>query len=82
MAKLKQSTPVLVVLLVIGVLLGSIVGDILSQLGVPYIFESAQIRWNPAGDFIILVWDIDVLVRINLASVLGLALVLFIYRKL
>lgn len=82
MAKVKQSTAVLIVLLVIGLLLGSIVGDILSKLGVPYIFESTQIRWSPSGDFVILAWDIDILVKINLASVLGLALVFYIYRKL
>ncbi|UNC90998.1 DUF4321 domain-containing protein [Candidatus Contubernalis alkaliaceticus] len=82
MAKVKQSAILLVVLLVIGLLLGSILGDILSKLGVPYIFESTQIRWSPSGDFSILVWDINILLRINLASVLGLALVFYIYRKL
>lgn len=82
MVKVKQSTAVLIILLVIGLLLGGIVGDILAKIGVPYIFESTQIRWSPSGDFGILVWDIDVLVKINLASVLGLAFVFYIYRKL
>lgn len=82
MPRVKQSTAVLIVLLVIGLLVGGIVGDILAKIGVPYIFESTQIRWNPSGDFVILVWDIDVLVRVNLASVLGLVLVFYIYRKL
>ena len=82
MAKGTKSTAVMVVLLVIGLLIGSIVGDILGSLGVPYINESTEVRWSPAGDFGILLWDIDVIVRINLASVIGLALVFYIYRRL
>ncbi len=82
MAKAKYSPLVMIVLLVIGLLIGSIIGEILAGLGVPYIFESKEVRWNPAGDFVILAWNFDLLVRINLASVIGLILVFYIYRKL
>ncbi len=82
MTKAKHSPLVMVVLLVMGLLIGSIIGEILAGLGVPYIFESKEVRWNPAGDFVILAWNIDVLVKINLASVMGLVLVFYIYRKL
>lgn len=77
-----QSTLVLLILLVIGLLLGSIIGDILGKLGVPYINETQTISWNPAGDFLIIVWDIDLLININLAAVLGLALAFYIYKKI
>ena len=73
---------ILLVLLVIGLLLGGIIGDILGKLGVPYIYESQQIRWSPSGDFMIIVWDIDLLISVNLASVIGLILAFWIYRKL
>lgn len=82
MARATASKAILVVLLVIGLLLGSIIGDILGKLGVPYVFESKEVRWSPAGDFLILVWDIDLTVRINLTSVLGLVLAFWIYRRL
>lgn len=82
MAKGTKSTAIMVVLLVIGLLIGSIVGDILGSLGVPYIHESTEVRWNPAGDLGILLWDIDVIASINLASVIGLALVFYFYRRL
>jgi len=82
MAKATPSKVILLVLLVIGLLLGGIIGDILGKLGVPYIFETKEISWNPAGDFLIIVWDIDLLIRINLASVLGLIAAFYIYRKL
>ncbi|OEH84230.1 hypothetical protein BHU72_12565 [Desulfuribacillus stibiiarsenatis] len=82
MARAQQSKLVLVIVLVIGLLLGSIIGDILGKLGVPYISESKEVRWHPAGDFLILIWDVDLAVRVNLASVLGLALAFWIFRKL
>lgn len=73
---------ILLSLLVIGLLLGGIIGDILGKIGIPYINETQQIRWNPSGDFLIVVWDIDLLIKINLASVIGLALAFWVYRKL
>lgn len=76
------STLILLVLLVIGLLLGGIIGDILGKLGVPYIYESQQIRWSPSGDFMIIVWDIDLLISVNLASVIGVVLAFWIFRKL
>lgn len=81
-AKFNQSNAVLIILLVIGLLLGSIIGDILGNLGVPYIFSSQEIRWSPSGDLVILAWDINLVARINLASVLGLALAFYLYRRL
>lgn len=77
-----KSTVVLFLLLAIGLLLGSIIGDILGKIGIPYINEAIVLKWNPSGDFLIIVWDIDITIRINLASVLGLALAFFVYKKI
>ncbi len=77
-----KSTVVLLILLVIGLLLGNILGEVLANLGVPYIFDSAEVRWSPSGNFVVLAWDIHVVARINLASVIGLALTFYIFRKL
>ncbi len=82
MKSYHHTTAVLLILLLIGLLLGSIIGDILGNIGVPYIHESKELRWSPAGNFIVIVWDFDLLVRVNLASVLGLVLAFLIFRKL
>ncbi len=82
MARRNESKIVLVILLLVGLLLGSILGDILGKLGVPYIHESQELRWHPAGNLGLVVWDIDLVFRINLASVLGLVLAFYIYRRL
>ncbi|OEF98343.1 DUF4321 domain-containing protein [Desulfuribacillus alkaliarsenatis] len=82
MARATPSKAILVILLLIGLLLGSIIGDILGKLGVPYVFESKEIRWSPAGDLLILVWDIDIILSINLASAIGLGIAFWIYRRL
>jgi len=78
----NKSTVVLVILLVVGLLLGNILGEVLSNLGVPYIFDSVEVRWSPSGDLVVLAWDINILARINLASVLGLILTFYIFRRL
>ena len=82
LARYNGSKIVLIILLLVGLLLGGILGDILGKLGVPYIHESQEVRWHPAADFGLVKWDIDFVFSINVASVLGLILAFWIYRKL
>lgn len=82
MIRSTQSTLILLLLLLIGLLLGSIIGDILGSIGVPYIFEAKEISWSPAGDLLILAWNISIVMKINLASVIGLGVAFWIYMRL
>jgi len=78
--KLKE-TSVFIVLLVIGLLFGSLIGDIFANW-VPILAKSQQITWHPQADFNILKYDFLVKVKLNLASVIGLAMAFWVYRKI
>ncbi len=82
MKRSQRGIAILLVLLVIGLLLGSIIGDILNKVGVPYINDTKELRWSPAGNLVIIKWDFDLLIKINLASVLGLIAAFWIFRRL
>lgn len=78
---MQKNTIILVIFLVIGLLLGSILGEILSPY-VPFLGVSKAITWSPAADLDILKYDMFFQVKLNLASVIGLLLAFWMYRKL
>ena len=49
---------------------------------VPFLSKSQQISWEPKADLNILKYDFHVVVKLNLASVIGLITAFWIYRKL
>ncbi len=72
---------------VVFVLVGLLAGTIISQLLAPYSFfsfltHSAQITWQPRADLSIIKYDLHLQIKLNLASILGLVLAIWIYRKL
>lgn len=74
-------TIVFVILLVVGLLIGSLLGEILGQW-IPFLRMSKAITWEPRADLDILKYDLFFQVKLNLASVLGLILAFWIYRRL
>ncbi|GEB31752.1 MULTISPECIES: DUF4321 domain-containing protein [Brevibacillus] len=76
-----KETLTLVFLLVSGLLFGSIVGEILGPW-VPFLTKSKMITWSPAADLEILKYDLNFQVKLNLASIGGLALAFWIHRRI
>ncbi len=76
-----KNTVILIILLVIGLLIGSIIGEAFSAW-VPILAKSQQIYWEPKADLNILKYDLHVMVKLNLASVIGLIFAFWLYRKL
>jgi hypothetical protein len=78
---MPKNTLVLIILLVIGLLFGSIIGELLSPW-IPFLSTYKAITWEPKANLDILKYDFFIQVKLNLASVLGLVLAFWIYRKL
>jgi hypothetical protein len=75
-----KNTLVLVILLVAGLLFGSLIGDVLSPY-MPFLAKYKAIKWSPAADLEVLKYDLKFQVKLNLASIAGMALAYWIYRK-
>jgi hypothetical protein len=78
---MNKNIIVLLIVLVSGLLAGSIIGEILNPW-VPFLNKSADITWEPKADLDILKYDFYIQVKLNLASVLGLVVAFWVYRKL
>lgn len=76
-----KQTAILIILVVVGLLFGTLLGEILSGW-IPILNKSQQIVWEPKADLNILKYDFYLQVKLNLASVIGLVLAFWIYRKL
>ncbi|WP_126427949.1 DUF4321 domain-containing protein [Brevibacillus marinus] len=76
-----KETILLVVILTGGLLFGSIMGEVLSPW-LPFLQTSQTITWSPAADLEILKYDLTLQVKLNLASIGGLALAFWIFRKI
>jgi len=57
------------------------IGKILNPW-VPFLKTSEMITWSPAADLEVVKYDLEFQVKLNLASIGGLALAFWIYRKI
>jgi hypothetical protein len=76
-----KETLTLLFLLISGLLCGSILGEILGPW-VPFLKTTKVITWSPAADLEIVKYDLQFQAKLNLASIGGLALAFWIYRRM
>lgn len=80
---MKKNNLTLIVILVAGLLAGSILSQLLADVpGLSLLAKSAEIRWEPSADLQVIRYDVKFAVTLNLASLIGLALAFWIYRKM
>lgn len=80
---LKKSNFVLVLFLLIGLLGGSLVGELLASVqGLSFLAKSTAIRWEPKADLNVFQYDLRFLVKLNLAGILGVIAAFWLYRKI
>ncbi|WP_232695611.1 DUF4321 domain-containing protein [Brevibacillus daliensis] len=72
---------IMIIVLIAGMLFGSLVGQLLGPW-LPFLHASKVIIWNPAADLDIISYDLHFQVKLNLASIVGLALAFWIYKKI
>jgi hypothetical protein len=79
---MKKNTATLIVFLLIGLLAGTLLGQLFS--GVPwlaFLTKSTQIEWAPRADLQVITYDLHFWIRLNLASFLGLIVAFWMYRR-
>ncbi|WP_277546116.1 DUF4321 domain-containing protein [Brevibacillus laterosporus] len=72
---------ILLIVLLSGLLFGSLLGQILGPW-IPFLRESKMLTWSPAADLDILKYNLHFEVKLNLASIGGLVLAFWIYKKI
>lgn len=80
---MKKNTFTLILILIVGLVAGSLVGQLLSSVpALSFLTVSKELSWQPKADLLVLRYDLDLHIRLNLIGILGLAAAVWIYRKL
>jgi hypothetical protein len=78
-----KSNITLILFILIGLLAGSIIGQLLSEInGLAFLAKSAQISWEPKADLQAIAYDIHVVFKLNLISLFCVIAAIWIYRKI
>lgn len=79
---LKRNNLTLFMFVVIGLLAGTIIGELLSGVSwLSFLTTSAQITWEPKADFQAIKYDLFLQFRLNLISLIGVIAAVWLYRK-
>jgi hypothetical protein len=80
---LKKNNWTLVILLLLGLVAGTLVGQLLASTpGLAFLTKSVELSWQPKADLLVLKYDLELRVKLNLISLIGVVLAFWIYRKL
>jgi hypothetical protein len=80
---MKKGTLTLVICLIVGLLTGIIIGQLLAPVAsLSFLTKTAQISWEPKADLQVVKYELHLLVKLNLCSVIGLVGAFLIYRKI
>jgi hypothetical protein len=79
----KKNNLTLVIFLLVGLMAGTIIGDLLSTSEfLQTIFQNYNLSWNPSADFIFIDFKFAVNLNMNVLSFVGLACAFWLHRKL
>jgi uncharacterized protein YneF (UPF0154 family) len=79
----KKNTFTFILLLVIGLVAGSLVGQLLSTVpALAFLTKSVELFWEPKADLLVLKYDLHFELKLNLISIFGLVAGFWVYRKL
>ncbi|MBM7563780.1 DUF4321 domain-containing protein [Paenibacillus sacheonensis] len=80
---MKKNFWVLLLFMLIGLLAGALIARSLSTVpGLSFLTNSTTIVWSPTADLLVLSYAITLRIHLSLLSIAGLALAIWLYRKL
>lgn len=82
MAKLPKDKWMLIILLVIGSLFGTLIGELLQDF-LPFLYYGEIIGLSPANiDLAVLTITFGMTLKLNIATIIGFFIALFLYSRL
>lgn len=78
---MKKNTPLLLIFILIGVIVGGLIGDVFSK-SVPLLSYGKSIGFETFTlDLSILKWTMGLTLHLNVAGIIGLLIAMFMFRR-
>ncbi len=80
---MKKNNVTFIAVLLLGLLAGIILSELLAPVpALAFLTKSASITWQPKADFHFIKYDLELMIKINIAGLLGIAGAVWVYRKM
>ncbi|MCP3773994.1 DUF4321 domain-containing protein [Paenibacillus sp. MZ04-78.2] len=80
---MKKNTLTFILMLLLGLVAGTLIGQLLSPYAVlSFLTKSVELTWQPKADLLVIRYDLNLHIRLNLISIVGLAAGFWLFRKL
>ncbi|MBP1156592.1 MULTISPECIES: DUF4321 domain-containing protein [unclassified Paenibacillus] len=80
---MKKNMLTLILFLIVGLVAGTLVGQLLAPYpGLSFLTKSVELTWQPKADLLVIRYDLNLYIRLNLISIAGLALGFWLHRRL
>jgi hypothetical protein len=80
---MKKNNLTLVIMLFLGLLTGSVLSAILADISaISFLTRSITWEWAPKADLYVLRYDLQLMLNVNLFSVLGMVGAYWLFRKM
>ena len=80
---MRKSNWTLIIFILIGLLAGTIVAQLLTSVeSLSFLTKSTQLDWHPKADLQILSYDLNLQIRLNLMSLIGVIAAVWMYRRM
>lgn len=81
--RVKKNGWILLLFVFLGMVAGALAANALKGVtALDFLAKAVKVRWSPSADLLVLTYDINISLNISLLSIVGVALAIWIYRKL
>ncbi|MEK0314403.1 DUF4321 domain-containing protein [Cohnella sp. 56] len=80
---MKKNGWILLLFVFLGMIAGALAANWLKSVpGMDFLTRTVKVHWSPSADLLVLTYNINIALNVSLLSIVGIALAIWIYRKM
>lgn len=81
--RVKKNGWILLLFVFLGMIAGALAANWLKSVpGMDFLTRTVKVHWSPSADLLVLTYNINIALNVSLLSIVGIALAIWIYRKM
>jgi hypothetical protein len=80
---MKKNNKILIAFAAVGIIVGTIATNALADVtAIQFLTKAVEFGWAPSADLGVIRYDFDIHFKLNLMNIVGLALGIWVYKKI